>query len=501
MPGAEALPLSIVAQFRATGIERLGRIEGAWEALTQRVGTAEAESELYRDVHTLKGEARLVGFADVVLLTQRLEDLLVAARRRRYRITEDIDVLVTMAIQFTRMLLRKRAGASQGGIDIDGFLKQIDDVLAEWPRQSEAPDASGTTSWRSTEGSKVSIAVRQKLGGAATQLFLELVASGARPRLQRAWDILIDELAQLDAVPLMPLVRRHAASAKDVAAELGKEVDVVIEGSAGRVGVEVFDVIHSSLLHTLRNAVDHGIEAPDERASRGKARRGTILVRLHAEGDEIVVTIRDDGAGIDTETIRSRAELLGLLGAEDARLATESTLFDLTFAPGFSVRESAGTISGRGIGLDAVRAAIDKLGGSITLDSRRHVSTTIELRLPQSRRIIEIHRLPSTRPGLAFAVATSWLVRMERRADSVDPLRSLGLEDDNGGASAVVEQVVLARDGEELAMSIGGAPTRAIATRICPTSPDDDLEVVTVGSERLLFIRPEVFFPALRRAR
>jgi two-component system chemotaxis sensor kinase CheA len=175
VPGAEALPVSIVAQFRATSIERLGRIEAAWGALTQRIGTAEAESELYHDVHTLKGEARLVGFADVVLLTQRLEDLLVAARRRRYRVTEDVDVLVTMAIQFTRMLLRKRAGASQGGIDINGFLKQIDDVLAEWPRQSEAPDSTGAMAWRGPEGGKISVAVRQRLGGAATQIFLELL--------------------------------------------------------------------------------------------------------------------------------------------------------------------------------------------------------------------------------------------------------------------------------------------------------------------------------------
>ena len=501
MPGAEALPVSIVAQFRASGIERLSRIEAAWAALTQRVATAEAEAELYHDVHTLKGEARLVGFADVVLLTQRLEDLLVAARRRRYRITEDVDVLVTMAIQFTRMLLRKRAGVSQGGIDINGFLKQIDDVLAVWPRQSEAPDSTGALSWRAAEGGKVSIAVRQRLGGAATQLFLELVTSSERPRLRRAWEILVGELAQLDAVPLMPLVRRHASAVKDLAAELGKEVDVVIDGPEARVGVEVLDSIHAALLHTLRNAVDHGIELPEERAAAGKPRRGSILVRLEVEADEIGVTVQDDGAGIDTDSIRRRAEALGLLSAEDALAAPDSTLFDLAFAPGFSVRESAGTISGRGIGLDAVRAGIERLGGTIALDSKRFVGLTVELRLPQSRRIVEVFRLPSTEPGLAFAVPTTWTVRNERRDDSIDPVVALGLRRSGGAVSTTLVHVVLVRDGEEYPIVIGGPMTRVVATRICPTSPDDDLEVVTVDDERLLLIRPDAFFPALRRSR
>lgn len=500
MPGAEALPLSIVAQFRATTIERLGRIESAWGALTQRVGTAEGESELFHDVHTLKGEARLVGFADVVLITQRLEDLLVAARRRRYRVTEDVDVLVTMAIQFIRMLVRKRAGASQGGIDINGFLKQIDDVLAEWPRQSETPDASGATGARAGEGGKVSVAVRQRLGGAATQMFLELIMSDDRPRLRRAWEILVGELAQLDAVPLMPLVRRHALSAKEVAAELGKEVDVVIEGPDAKVGIEVLDTIHAALLHTLRNAVDHGIEAPDVRAARGKPRRGQILVRIRIDADAILVTIEDDGGGIDTEALRRRAETLGLLSPEDASAAPDSTLIDLAFAPGFSVREAASTISGRGIGLDAVRAGIERLGGTISLESKLNVGVTVSFQLPQSRRVIDVHRLPSTQPGVTFAVPTTWMVRAERGEDSIDPAIALGLRRAGASVSATLAHIVLARDGEEYPIVIGGSITRVAAVRICPTSPDDGLEVVSVDDEKMLLIRPDAFFPSLRRS-
>src|SRR5690606_1890417 len=127
------------------------------------------------------------------------------------------------------------------------------------------------------------------------------------------------------------------------------------------------DAIHAALLHTLRNAADHGIESPEARVAAGKPRRGTISVRLALESDEIVVTVHDDGAGVDLESIRQRAEKLGMLSAEEAQTLPDATVLDLTFAPGFSVREAASTISGRGIGLDAVRAGIERLGGSITL--------------------------------------------------------------------------------------------------------------------------------------
>ncbi|MFO0738133.1 MAG: ATP-binding protein [Labilithrix sp.] len=493
MPGADALPLDIVAQFRATTIDRLGRIEEAWSSLTHGVATSEHESQLFHEVHTLKGEARLVGFADVVLIAQRLEDLLVAARRRRYKVNEDVDVLVTMAIQFIRMLVRKRPGASHGGIDIAGFLKQIEDVLAEWPRQSESPDSTGATTVRPSDGGKITVAIRQRLGGAATQVFLEMLVAPNRPRLRRAWDSLIGELAALEAVPLMPTARHHAASAKELAAELGKEVDVVVEGPELRVGIEVLDTVHTSLLHILRNAVDHGIEAPDARAAAGKPRRGSITVRLRSEADAIKVSVQDDGGGVDVDTIRRRAEKLGLLSPEDALAAPDATLLDLTFAAGFSSRDTASTVSGRGIGLDAVRAGIERLGGRIALESRRGVGATATFQIPSSRRVIEVHRLPSTQPGLAFAIPTTWTIRSERRDPHFDPVTLLDLGNP-ANVSQTLGHIVVSRDGEDHALVVGGGVTRVAAARICPTSPDEPLEVVAYGSENLLLLRPEIFF-------
>lgn len=488
------LPQALVAQFRSGSLERLDRIEAGWNAVTQRMATAELEAEMFRDVHTLKGEARLVGFADVVLITERLEDLLFAARRRRFRVHEDVDVVVTMALQFLRMLLRKRAGGSQGGIDLAGFLKHIDEVLTEWPRQSETLEgASGPSSLRAHEGTRVSAAVRQRLGIAAALVFLESRAGLGSTCLERAWEVLVDELSRLDAVELMPLVRRHAVAAKDLAVELGKEVDVVIDGPDLRVSAEVVDTIHTSLLHTLRNAVDHGIETPDQRAARGKPRRGTINLHITAEDQAVRLEVEDDGDGADLESIRRRAIELALLSPEGAKAATDDALLELVFVPGFTVRESASSVSGRGIGMDAVRSTIERMHGTISIRSQKGVGATVTMRLPRSQNLVDVYAMPSTRKDVLLAVPTTWTLRRDADGPALDPLVALGLrpQADGTGPFGVA---VLTRDGDEHAILTGGPPAHATALRICPTSADEPFEIVQIESREAILIRPEIAF-------
>ena len=145
-----------------------------------------------------------------------------------------------------------------------------------------------------------------------------------------------------------------------------------------------------------------------------------------------------------------------------------------------------------------MRAGIERLGGTVALDSRRNLGVTVSFQLPQSRRVIDVHRLPSTQPGLTFAVPTTWMVRAERGDGSIDPAIALGLRRAGASVSATLAHIILARDGEEYPIVIGGSVTRVAAVRICPTSPDDGLEVVSVDDEKMLLIRPDAFFPSLR---
>lgn len=493
----EVIPKQLVARFRAVADERLERIESAWVALTQKAEGPQTEAELFQDIHTLKGDARVVGFADVVLLSQRLEDLLFASRRRRFRVHEDVDVAVTMAVQFLRMLLRKKAGTSQGGIDLGGFLKHIDEVLAEWPRITEAPVAGGSmSSPRGAESMRIPPAVRQRLAAVASNVYVELLAtergSRSRARLSRAWEELSKQLADLDAVPLDPLLRRHAVAAQDLAVELGKEVTVSVDAAPARVGVEVLDAINAALVHTLRNAIDHGIERPDERVAKGKDRRGTVRLRVSTDENAIELTVADDGAGVDIERVRARAVNGGHMTPEAAERAGASTLLELLFLPGFSLRDTAGPISGRGVGMDAVHSAVNVARGRVDIASERGKGVTVVVRIPQASRAVEVHRIPSSREGITLAVPSSWSVRpAPEGASGIDPLVVLGVR----GAAQNRTAVVVERDHDAFVMYAGGPSTVVSATRICPAAPHEILEVVQVGDEQALLLRPDMFFP------
>jgi chemotaxis protein histidine kinase CheA len=302
--------------------------------------------------------------------------------------------------------------------------------------------------------------------------------------------MLSGELAELGAVQILPLVRRHAAAAKDLAADLGKELDVAITSSDVRVGVQVLDALNAALLHTLRNAVDHGIEPPEQRRSRGKAGQGSIEVDIASRDDMLELTIRDDGGGIDVERVRQRVVALGLVGADEAKAMPSAKLIDLVFAPGMTVRESASPISGRGIGLDAVRASVEKVRGTIQIASRDGAGVTVSIRFPLAERAVEVHCLPSTRPDVLLALPTSWTLRAAQGDTGVDPLDALAV----GGGAGQRLRYLVTRDGEEHAMWAGSPASRGTAIRICPTAPSLPVEVVEIDSVEALFVRPDVMF-------
>lgn len=479
------LPDALLDRFRALSLERVDRIESAWAALTSRVGDEATDGALLHEIHTLKGEARVLGFNEVALITERLEELTLAVRRRGYRINEEVDVVVTMGLQFVRMLVRRR-GSGRSGIDLEGFLSHLDEVLVEWPRHSNSPAAGGGRTTPAEVG-KLAIPARQRLGTAATDVFLEYALAPSSARLERAWRTLSTELAELDSVAVRPLVDRHIAAARDLARDLGKAVELSGEAADVSVGVEVLDAMNTVILHVLRNAMDHGLEAPEVRVERGKPRAGRVRLAVASSSEGVELTIEDDGAGVDVDRVRRRAEAQGLLSRDEAAGASLERLLDIITAPGFTSRDAATPISGRGIGLDAVRAAAERVHGRVRLASTPGEGMTVRATFPSAAKLIEVHRFPSTRPGLTLAVATTWRVRDGvTGAHAANPLRHLDVPCEDGDLRAT-----FARDQEEHTFFVGGAPRRALATRVCPTPPQALAEVVLVDGRETLLLRPE----------
>jgi two-component system chemotaxis sensor kinase CheA len=171
-------------------------------------------------------------------------------------------------------------------------------------------------------------------------------------------------------------------AARDLARRTGKQVDVVVEGADIEVDRAVLDEIADPLLHVLRNAVDHGLEPPHLRLLAGKPATGTVTVQARRERDRVVVEIRDDGRGMDPEKLRRAAVERGALDAAEAAALSARECLLLACLPGVSTAGAVTDVSGRGVGMDAVKRAVDAVGGTLELDSLPGIGTTVSLRLP-----------------------------------------------------------------------------------------------------------------------
>lgn len=183
-------------------------------------------------------------------------------------------------------------------------------------------------------------------------------------------------------VPLDRLFQRLTRTVRELAQRLDKNIAFDVQGESTRVDKAVADALSEPLLHIVRNAIDHGIEAPEARQRSGKDPQGRLCLEARALGDQILVEIRDDGAGIDPARVREVAGDRQIIALEQLQAMDDDSAVQLIFAPGFSTAAMVTDVSGRGVGMDAVKTAIEQLGGRVSLSSRLGRGTTVSLRLP-----------------------------------------------------------------------------------------------------------------------
>ena len=191
-------------------------------------------------------------------------------------------------------------------------------------------------------------------------------------------------------VPIDTVFRRFPRLVRDVARSLQKEVELVLRGEDTELDKTMVELIGDPLVHLVRNSLDHGIEMPDVRTRAGKPSQGTIQLEASQEGDQIVIRVADDGAGIDPERVARKAVEKGLLTTERARALSRREILDFIFLPGFSTVEKVNDLSGRGVGMDVVRSNLKKLNGTIGLESQPGAGTTVSLRLPLTLAILPV---------------------------------------------------------------------------------------------------------------
>jgi two-component system chemotaxis sensor kinase CheA len=205
--------------------------------------------------------------------------------------------------------------------------------------------------------------------------------------IERLTSALRENSMTLRMLPIRATFERFRRLVHDLARDLGKDVDLTIEGAETELDKTVIDQLGDPLMHLIRNSMDHGIEAPERRVDQGKRPTATIHLAARHSGASVLITVSDDGAGIDGEAVRSRAIERGLTTA-DAQLS-DTEIFSFIFEAGFSTAKQVTDVSGRGVGMDVVRQRVESLRGSIEVTSSRGAGTTVTLRLPLTLAIID----------------------------------------------------------------------------------------------------------------
>lgn len=417
--------------------ESLLSVERAESALS-----VEGLGELKRVFHTLKGNSAMMGFDAVAHAAHEMEDALASCGAGDAAAEEEVVSLLLVAIG--RLSTAFRAGEVP-----EAAPPEWREALAALARAGAAaaavaPGASGPAGAPATvddairvlgaraRSLRVSHASLERLLELSGELHVLLASATERVRrlasrapsdeataasegleaLGRTFDLLEHEIFATRLVPVGSVFSRFRRLVRDLSLQLGKEVDFIVHGEETTFDKSVVDELGEPLLHLVRNALDHGIEPPAERLALGKPRRATLTMAARQGSNLAEVAVLDDGAGIDVERVRRRAEEKGLrVSGMD-----EAALLDLVFLPAFSTRTGVSEISGRGVGLDVVKASVERLGGSVRVRSRPGKGTEFRLTFPLT--LAQTNALLVSVDGETFALPVSFLEETVRLEDA-----------------------------------------------------------------------------------
>ncbi len=198
------------------------------------------------------------------------------------------------------------------------------------------------------------------------------------------------EVMMVRMVPVANIFNRFPRMVRDLSHKLGKEVQFTIEGSEIELDRTVLDEIAEPLIHIIRNSIDHGIEDPEERKRKEKPGKGRLKLVARKEKNSVLIEVEDDGRGMDAEKIRKRAVEKGLISLEEAKKMPDNQIIYFICVPGFTTREEASTVSGRGIGMDVVKSKIQKMGGNLEIETEFGKGTKIKMQLPLTLAIMQV---------------------------------------------------------------------------------------------------------------
>ena len=387
--------------FMAEALEYYDSMSRHLSELERNPNAGPALNELFRLMHNLKANARAMGFADLGEVAHHLETLFGLIRDQERTFSGSLIKVVFAGVDALGNMIRA-VGASQPLPDATALLDNLDRLVrGEEPILDEADEAeSEEESGKKMELSDLVYIQVKKLDN-LLNLVGELVIDRDRimtlaqeignpallataQHLFRISDDLQYSVMDARLVGVGVLLNKFPRVVRDVASAENKEVELTLSGQDVQIDRNILQIITDALLHLVRNAVSHGLETTAQRAAGGKSTVGHLTLSALTERDDVLIQVRDDGRGIDTEAVRRKAVERGLTTASIAANLDEQAVWAFLFEPGFSMASKVTDISGRGVGLDVVKLALDSLGGQLRVESQLGQGTTFTLVLPTS---------------------------------------------------------------------------------------------------------------------
>jgi two-component system chemotaxis sensor kinase CheA len=424
----------IIAEFLVEAREHLDRLDADLVELEKDGENNETIARVFRSVHTIKGTAGFLDFPRLERLSHAGEDLLGALRDGRTVVTPAVITPLLEMLDALRILLDHIAAhgndnGDAGDLDglavalrnaIDGSLDTLEPyvevngpsdtpVVETVTSQPAAPAPSDSATERSVDraieksGSplRVDVALLDRLMNLVGELVLvrnrilqlsdesdDAALLSASQRLNLITSELQEGITHARMQPIGNVWAKVPRLVRDVSRALGKQVEIVSEGAETELDKTILEAIADPMTHLVRNAVDHGIESPQQRIAAGKPPAGKLVLRAYHEGGIVTIELSDDGAGIDTARVAAKAVASGLVTPDRLSRMTEAEVMDFVFHPGFSTADKVTNVSGRGVGMDVVRTSIGAIGGSVDVDSRPGIGTTFRVKIPLTLAII-----------------------------------------------------------------------------------------------------------------
>lgn len=452
--------------------EHLHAIEQGLGALRDSAGDAELLHRIFRAAHTIKGNCAMFGLAAEAEFTHGVESLLDALREGKSDAASHADLLLASFDCLTGMLEAAR-GVGEAPTNSQDLLCKLkasvgdgsaavapatapkaenapvssaegsavrpasDSVSSETEsRANEAAHAKQEKPGEANESIRVAVAKLESLLNLAGELAIANSAlkdlidrappevanslADALSEVGRTTRVVQEHVFALRMVPIETGLRRFPRLIRYLSDSLGKPLNLVLTGGEVELDKRLVEQIVDPLTHLIRNAADHGIEMPDERTAAGKPIEGTVRLAVKQEGQNVVLTLTDDGKGLDVDRIRKKAFDRKLVRKDEE--LTESQALDLIFRPGFSTAEVVTDLSGRGVGLDVVRRNVDAMGGSIAVSSKRGQGCEFRITLPLTTAVLDGLAIEI---GDAVAIAPLLSVVESLRPDQ-DKIRTMG---------------------------------------------------------------------------